>query len=72
LPTNYLEYSYRDSFEHWFVILSDGQENGYTMNYPAAIILRNELPRRKQRGINSLQPLLTRAASCGELDPLSD
>jgi hypothetical protein len=32
----------------------------------------NELPCRKQRGINSLQLLLTRAASCGELDPLSD
>jgi transposase-like protein len=30
----------------------------------------NEQPRRKQRGINSLQPLRNRAASCGELDPL--
>jgi hypothetical protein len=29
----------------------------------------NELPRRKQRGINSLQPLLNHAASCGELNP---
>jgi predicted P-loop ATPase len=31
---------------------------------------QNEQPRRKQRGINSLQPLRNRAASCGELDPL--
>ncbi len=30
----------------------------------------NERPRRKQRGINSLQPLLNRVASYGELDPI--
>jgi hypothetical protein len=29
----------------------------------------NELPSRKQRGINCLQPLLIHAASCGKYDP---
>jgi hypothetical protein len=29
----------------------------------------NELPRRKQRGINRLQPLLNHAANYGELNP---
>ncbi len=34
------------------------------------LIENNERPRRKQRGINSLQPLLNRVASYGELDPI--
>jgi len=31
----------------------------------------NELPRRKQRGINNLGPLLIHAASGGELNPIT-
>ncbi|EAT16631.1 hypothetical protein Dace_2726 [Desulfuromonas acetoxidans DSM 684] len=31
--------------------------------------LTNELPRRKQRGINSLQSLLNHAVNCGVLSP---
>jgi hypothetical protein len=46
LPTNYLEYNCRDSFDHCVVILSDGQENGHTVNYPVAMILRiKEMPK---------------------------